>query len=179
MTDAALADRLEQLEARMAIQDLASRYAIAVDSKDIEALSRLYVDDFVVAPGQIGREAVKARFRGLLQSYRRTVHLIVGQSAQIETPERASGTVYCRAESERTEGWTVTMIGYFDRYERRGGEWLIAARQLRIFYERPLAPAPLERFGLSPDPEERIAHLPHHWPSFGAFWEGAPGPGAP
>src|SRR6202020_2444981 len=108
----------------------ASRYAIAVDSKDIDALSRLYVEDFVVAPGQIGHEAVKNRFRALLKSLGHTVHLIVGQTAEFEAPERAAGTVYCRAEAERAEGWTVTMIGYFDRYERRDGEWLIAARQL-------------------------------------------------
>jgi len=181
MTDAAppkvptLGERIERLESRFAIQDLAARYSVAVDSKDIDSLVRLYVEDFVITPDQVGRDAVRARFHGLLKTFGRSIHLIVGQTVDFASAEHALGTVYCRAEAERPDGWAVSMIGYFDRYERRDREWLIAARQVRTFYERPLSPPPLERFGMSSDPSERDAHLPYHWPSFGAFPESLEG----
>jgi ketosteroid isomerase-like protein len=67
-----LATRIERLEARDAINELASSYAIACDEHDIPRLSSLFTEDAVFdSPSGVmkakGREAIIAMFVGLFK----------------------------------------------------------------------------------------------------------------
>ena len=68
MTDiAALARRVERLEARVAISELASAYAVACDEHDIERLGTLFAEDAVMdSPSKLlvanGRAEILAMF---------------------------------------------------------------------------------------------------------------------
>ena len=59
MTDSALLERLDRIEATLAIQQLAIRYAIAIDSRDIDAWLALFVDDVDCGRRGRGREALR------------------------------------------------------------------------------------------------------------------------
>ena len=70
------------------------------------------------------------------------MHQIVGHSFDLIDEDHATGTVYCRAEHERGDRWVVAAMVYFDRYERRDGQWLFAQREFDFWYcadvlERP------------------------------------------
>jgi ketosteroid isomerase-like protein len=45
-----------------AIRQLAAHYAVAVDSRDLDALVELFVDDVRVGRDEYGREALRASF---------------------------------------------------------------------------------------------------------------------
>jgi ketosteroid isomerase-like protein len=170
------AERLDRIEARLAIQDIVARYARAVDSRDLDELVSLFVDDIELGDGDRGRAGLAIQFRTTLQSFYRSMHQIVGQVIDLEAPDRAAGTVYCRAEHECGEHWVAVGICYFDRYARRDGDWFFASRQARIFYHADMAHGPRPPYDVWPgrgDPDRR-ATLPQRWSSWGGFWAEAP-----
>src|SRR5438445_2447880 len=78
-TDAALAElqrKIDRLDSIEQIRQLVSRYALALDSRDVPALVDLFVEDVQVGRGQQGRDALAAWFDPILRPYRTTFHLI-------------------------------------------------------------------------------------------------------
>ena len=57
--DAALAARLDRIESRQAISQLPSRYAMALDARDLDSLVALFVDDVEAGADGRGRDALK------------------------------------------------------------------------------------------------------------------------
>jgi ketosteroid isomerase-like protein len=171
--------RLERIEARLAIAELAARYAVAVDSRNLDAIAALFVEDVAVGGGQTGHEALKTQFRGILQSFYRTFHHLGGMVLEFDGPDHANGTVYCRAEHEAGGRWVTVPLCYFDKYERRDGRWLFVSRRLRTFYHADLAKGPVPPYDVFPgrDAPDSRTRLPQWWPSWGEFWDAAP-PGA-
>ena len=55
--DDALAHRIGRLEATDEIRQLAARYALALDSRDVATLVSLFVEDVSTGEGRTGREA--------------------------------------------------------------------------------------------------------------------------
>ena len=171
-----LLERIERLEARLAIQDIVARYARAVDARDVDEIVGLYVDDVALGDGSSGRSGLARQFRATLQRFYRTMHQIVGQVIELETPDFAKGTVYCRAEHECGERWVLVALCYFDRYERRDGQWLFAGRQARSFYHADMAHGPRPPYDIWPGAEapDKRGNLPQRWPTWASFWGEAP-----
>ena len=69
-------DRLAKLEAHEQIRQLAARYALALDSRDVATLVSLFVDDVQTGDGRVGREALAEWFDPILRPYRTTFHII-------------------------------------------------------------------------------------------------------
>ena len=59
---------VERLLAYEEIRQLAARYALAVDSRDLDALMELFVEDVKVTPGRRGRAALREMFEPMLGS---------------------------------------------------------------------------------------------------------------
>src|SRR3954447_23993242 len=59
-------ERLDRLESLAAIRQLPYRYAVAVDSRDIEMLVDLFVPDVRVGTEASGREALKGWYTATL-----------------------------------------------------------------------------------------------------------------
>jgi len=57
--DTGLAERVERIEAQLAIQQLAIRYAMAVDARDMEAWVRCFRPDVDMGRHGTGREALR------------------------------------------------------------------------------------------------------------------------
>ena len=101
MTDESdLARRIERLEATEAIRQLAARYALALDSRDVQTLASLFVPDVETGDGRVGREALAEWFDPILRPYATTFHFIGNHIIDLVDDDHATGVVYCRPEHE-------------------------------------------------------------------------------
>ena len=77
-----------------AIRQLAAWYAVAVDSRDLDRLVGLFVDDVRVGRDTYGREALRESFDASLRGIGKSI-LNVGTHAIEIDGDRAIGLVYC------------------------------------------------------------------------------------
>lgn len=182
MADDDLLRRLEKVEAQLAIQQLAVRYARAVDARDIEELSALYSPtcDYTRFgfSDKLGPEGVYEMFdsKAILTRFYRSMHQLCGHVIELDDADNAHGTVYCRVEHEDGQDWIIQLMIYFDRYRRVAGEWLFEERQMAYLHTGDPRHSPQEvGFNRWPDWENSDQMfqpaLPHLWPSWQPFWE--------
>ena len=141
MSNAGLAERVERIEAHLAIQQLPIRYAMAVDARDVDAWVNCFRPDVDMGRHGAGRDALRRYIEPMLRRFYRSVHQICGHRVELTGPDEATGAVYCRAEHEVGDQWIVMAICYFDEYARVDGEWFF-----------PAAGAPLVRRRRDPHP---------------------------
>lgn len=164
--------RLERIESELAIQQLPARYAIAIDSRNIDAWLNLFVADVNCGRHGKGREALRRWIEPAVKTFYRSHHQICGQVIDFVDDDHATGTVYCRAEHEDGDRWIVMAICYFDRYERRDGQWYFVSRDEQHWYacdalERPQGVG-FQGWDAWSENEPR---LPQGFPSWKRFWE--------
>ena len=119
--------RLDRVESYQAIQQIAARYALSVDSKDVEGVAALFVEN--VNAGKdwgVGRDAIMRFYRDALSRFYRSMHLIAGHVIEFDDSEHAHGVVHCRAEHEAGTKWGIMVMNYKDDYERHSGRWYSA-----------------------------------------------------
>lgn len=172
MDQSDLAARLERVEAHLAIQQLACRYAVAVDQRDLDTWVSLFVEDIDLRRYGVGREALRAWIDPMLRRFYRSMHRICGHVIEIVDREHATGKVYCQAEHEIGGKWVVMPICYSDTYERRDGEWFFAFRKEEHWYAADVLQRPGEPdlngwpAGMPSTPPS----LPQTRPSWAKFW---------
>jgi ketosteroid isomerase-like protein len=166
-----LESRLAQLEALQELRDLVSRYAVAVDSRDLDALVSLYVPDVRVGRWGNGREALRAYFREMLSDFGVSVHIVVNHLVTFGAPGRAAGTAYCRAEHEWQGKWMVLMLQYDDEYEQADGRWLFRRRKPLAWWARDELERPHGPDWMSWPGRESMGALPQAWPTWHAYWD--------
>ncbi len=152
MTDATTAgttggELLARLDAHDQIRQLASRYALAVNHRDLDTLVELFVDDVRVTRDTSGREALRAGFAAQLRPLGRTILQVTNQVVDLVDATHATGIVGTRAEIEVDGQWVVQVIEYHDTYRRDGGRWRFVRRKHLLWYGAPSATSPL---GLAP-----------------------------
>ncbi len=176
-----LASRLSRLEALEEIRQLASRYALAVDSRDLDTLVTLFIDDDrLFREGARGRSGLRESFNVSQRRYSNSQHFVCNHVIDLDDEEHAHGVVYSRVEQELGDTWLVMNMQYWDRYERKDGRWYFAERKGMPWYytdwdQKPTGPTKM-RFIDRPRQE---APLPTAWPTWGEFWSRGGGPGAP
>jgi hypothetical protein len=164
---------LDRIEAHLAIQQLPIRYAIAVDSRDVDTWVSLFVPDVDMGRRGRGREALRAYIEPQLRTFYRSIHQICGHQIELGDADHATGKVYCRAEHEDGDRWIVMAICYFDEYERVDGAWYFKRRKERHWYstdvqQRPTGPD----FQRWPGHDEQPT-LPQHFSTWAPFWSGS------
>lgn len=134
------------LEDRLALRELADRYARAVDRRDWALAATLFTEDCVLqGPGYelVGREKILAGLR-LIDRYSATQHSVHNQLVEVEG-DRASGETYCTAHHVYARDGRPRMldwgIRYQDRCVRERGAWRYAHRELLLDWAQDL---PLE-----------------------------------
>jgi hypothetical protein len=167
----AVTRRLERVESELAILQLPARYAVAVDSRDIDTWLNLFVDDVDCGKFGRGREALRQFIEPALRTFYRSHHQVCGHTIDFVDADHATGTVYCRAEHEARGKWIVMTICYFDAYERRDGRWFFLRRREKHWYstdilERPTGP----NFQRWEEWADRRPELPHAFPTWQPFW---------
>jgi hypothetical protein len=143
---------LARLLAHQEIQQLAHRYAVYVDARDLDRLVELFVPDVRVGREASGRAALRADFDRSLRAIGISFLHVGSHLIELADEDHASGIVYCRGEIQDGARWIVQAIQYHDRYERRAGRWLFVRRQHQLVYGAELGQNPL------PLP-------PAHWPA--------------
>lgn len=166
-------ERLDRMESYAAIQQLAARYARALDARDMDTVVSMFNPNVQVGAGAHGQRALKAWLSELMSQMRTSVHLVAQHVIDFADADHATGIVYCRDELERPDRgeWAVGAIQYWDEYSRVDGEWYIDRRRLHRWYlvdalERPGPGAGVNDFG--EHIRERL--LPDAYPSWDAFW---------
>ena len=118
--------------------ELAHRYAVALDRKDHDALSALFV------PGI--QDAVRAQLQPAIDRLGVTVLSVTTQVVDRVDDDHATGVVYCTAEVEDPEhGWIRQSIVYLDRYERVDGAWYFRARDHQLVYGEQQPSNPIDQ----------------------------------
>lgn len=166
-----LAERLDRVESRAAIKDLAVRYAIAVDSRDIDGWTGLFVPDVNCGRFGTGREALRQSIEPALRNFYRSIHMVCGHAIDIDEPDRATGTVYCRAEHEVGERWIVMAIIYEDEYARRDGRWYFVRRKERHWYATDMLDRPIGDNANQWEQHLKPPALPEIFSSWKDFWD--------
>ena len=165
--------RVERLEALDEIRQLAAKYAVALDMRDLDALVNLFVDDVGVPGKRRGRAALRewydtAMRRDLLGS----AHGVLGHVIDVHDADNASGLVYSRNDLETESVWIIELLAYLDSYQRRDGHWYFVQRTPLFWYQSDITNPPL-----GPD-KMRWPGSPGHdgwfhdaFPSWKEFWD--------
>ena len=168
---------VERLLAYEEIRQLVARYAVAVDSRDLDTLVSLFVDDVQVGRDQRGRVALRDYFDRSLRAVKATILHTGTHAIDVDDDDHARGVVYCRGEVEQDGKWIVQAIQYRDAYERRGGSWYFVRRLHLLWHAREVGTSPLGLPSATwPDDHIGKYELPERWPSWGAFWASDPAP---
>jgi hypothetical protein len=169
--DAEILARLDRVEAQLAIQQLPVRYALAIDSRDLDAWVGLFVDDVDCGRHGRGRAALKRFIDPAVRTFYRSHHQICGHVVDFDDADHATGKVYCRAEHEARGEWIVMSICYFDNYERRAGRWYFVRRHEKHWYSTDILARPTGPNFQRWEPwKDRRPELPHAFPSWQPFW---------
>ncbi len=159
-------EKLDHLRSAQQIQQLPMRYALAVDSRDMDALAELFVEDVRVGKRLYGRDELKRWMTMTLAKLGRTIHLVANHILSFSDADHATGVVYCRDEVERDGYWVVGHLQYWDTYERRGGRWYFVRR----LYNRWGVVDEIVRTKIDFEDQGLTAHeLPQVWPTWNQF----------
>lgn len=159
-------EQLDRLISAHQIWQLALRYALAVDSRNMDDLAELFIPDVQLGKSLSGRDQLKQWMTKALANHGRTIHLVANHVVCFLDADHASGVVYCRDEVERDERWKVGHIQYWDTYERREGRWYFQRRRYNrwgIVDELVRTKTGFEDSGLP------TSELPQAWPSWDRF----------
>jgi len=164
-------DAVDRLLAHEEIRQLAARYALAVDSRDLDSLVGLFVDDVRVGRDERGREALRASFDASLRGVGVTILHVGTHVIDVADDDHATGQVYCHGEIQVGERWIHQAILYGDTYERRDGRWYFVRRVHELWYGAEAGANPL---GLPPAEwparQEGRGTLPERWETWQRFW---------
>ncbi|MDI2132666.1 nuclear transport factor 2 family protein [Yinghuangia seranimata] len=134
MTDENGFAEVRKLLAYEEIRQLAARYALAVDSRDLDALCELFVEDVRVTRETSGRAALRASFAEQLRPLGVTILNVGTHVIDLLDDDHATGHVYCKGEIQEGPRWIHQAILYRDVYERRDGRWLFVRRRHDLWY---------------------------------------------
>ncbi|MCV7257174.1 nuclear transport factor 2 family protein [Mycobacterium shimoidei] len=169
--------RIERLEALDEIRQLAAKYAVALDMRDLDALVNLFVDD-VKAPGkQRGRAALREWYDAELRhNLLGSAHGVLGHVIDIHDSDTATGLVYSRNDLETESVWVIEMLAYLDSYQRRDGHWYFLKRTPLFWYESDITDPPVGRQKMRwPGRPRHDGNLHDAFPSWQDFWDADPG----
>lgn len=167
---------LERLLAYEEIRQLAARYSVHADARDLDALVALFVPDVRVGRDRSGREALKADFDRSFRQVGITFLNVGTHVIDLVDADHATGIVYARGEIQDggpdSDRFIVHAIQYHDTYERREGHWLFVRRKHFLVYGAELGVNPL---GLPPanwpQSQTGLGSHPHALESWQRFWQ--------
>ena len=169
---------LDRVVARDEIQQLAYRYAHAIDARDLDLLVSLFVPDVRVTREESGHAAMREFWTQSLREIGVSILFVGNHVIDFDDADTARGLVYCRGQIQDGERWIEQAIQYRDRYARQDGRWLFVKRTHVLWYgvetaERPLAQPPANW----PANHAGRGTVPEDIPSWQEFWQGlGPGP---
>jgi ketosteroid isomerase-like protein len=164
-------NEIQQLLAYEQIRQLASRYAVATDRRDVDTLASLFVPDVRVGRDTYGREALRANFAEQLRAIGVSILNIGTHQIDLVDDDHATGHVYCKGEIQDGARWIHQAIRYDDTYARVDGEWLFVRRKHLLFYGAEVGVNPLTLPPANwPEHHDGLGSLPYSEPTWKQFW---------
>jgi len=164
---------LERLLAYEEIRQLTARYAVAMDSRDLDAMADLFVEDYRHWDGQVGRQALRDALEEAFRSGMggevlfalNGTHLI-----NLVDADHAFGTLYTHAQFGDAGRWIHQTVVYQDSYERRDGVWYFTFRDHQLVYGVEVAERPLDQ-PPAKWPQNVVGRgtMPYNWRSWREF----------
>lgn len=172
-TFAARLDRLESIEA---IRQLAGKYSLSLDMRDLDAHVNLFAPDIQVGRKGTGRAALKAWVdETLREQFTGTSHHVGQHIIEFIDPDHAMGVVYSKNEHETGPEWVIMQMLYWDDYARIDGQWFFRRRLPCYWYATDLNKPPIgERKMRWPGREPYAGTFHDLFPSWQAFWAARP-----
>ena len=131
-----LAAQLRRVDNRQQLAELISRYGMAVDDRDFDALGGMFAADGEFH-GVHGRQAIIDYYRARTASFSTSSHYAHTWHFEFASDDRATGVVNAHAEL-CIDGKAVRIaLRYLDTYVREGGAWRFLSRQLKFRYVLP------------------------------------------
>jgi hypothetical protein len=166
-------ERLDRLESLAQIQQLPVRYALAVDSRDLDTMASLFVPDVQIGRDERGREALRGWFTESLSRLSDTVHFVGNHIVDFESADRARGIVYCHDEivqRDNNGNWEQGMLQYWDTYSRVDGEWCFVRRKFTRWYMTDWLERPYHGADTMPAERRHAIQLPNAFETWDRFW---------
>ncbi len=175
-TQAEILNRLDRLESRDEIRQLISKYSLALDMRDMDAVVNLFPEDVAVGGSKTGRSALKAWFTDTLRNqFDGTSHHVGTQIIEFVDPDHAVGVVYSKNEHETGPEWVIMQMLYYDRYERIAGRWYFRRRRPLYWYATDLNKPPIGARKMRwPGREPYEGNFHGLFPSWKEFWAAPP-----
>lgn len=181
MQDLTLEQRIDRLESLDAIRQLAAKYSLSLDMRDLDAMVNLFPEDVRVGRDQVGRayfkrwmdETLRVQFTG-------TSHHIGNHIIEFEDPDHAVGVVYSKNEHETPTAdggceWVIMQMLYWDNYERIDGRWYFRRRLPCYWYATDLNKPPCGDNKMRwPDRDAYAGAFHQLFPTWKTFWERTP-----
>jgi hypothetical protein len=164
------------MESLAEIQQLPARYALALDSRDMDSLVELFVPDVRVGSDAQGRAALRDWFDTTMRPMRTSIHLVANHIVDFDDADHARGVVYCHDELEWPERgeWEQGKLQYQDSYVRVDGEWCFARRRFLRWYIVDALRRPEHGAGVNDGTDAlTTALLPDAFPTWAPFWDTA------
>ncbi len=176
MTDAALLARIDRLESIDAIRQLAGKYSLSLDMRDLDAHVNLFAPDIRVARDKVGRAHLKAWVDDTLRNqFTGTSHHLVQHIIEFVDADHAVGVVYSKNEHECGAEWVIMQMLYWDDYERIDGRWHFRRRLPCYWYATDLNKPPVGDMKMRwPGREPYDGAFHALFPSWQEFWAARP-----
>jgi hypothetical protein len=162
---------IDRLLAYEEIRQLASRYAVATDRRDLDALVSLFVDDVRVGRDTYGRAALRENLATQLRGIGVSILNVGTHPIDLLDADHATGHVYCKGEIQDGDRWIHQAIRYDDTYARRDGRWYFVRRRHLLFYGAEVGVNPLTLAPANwPDHHDGLGSIPFSDPTWQQFW---------
>ncbi len=160
------------------IRQLAARYSVALDARDLDALVDLYVPDVRISKTLSGRDALRELFDQSLRTIGVSFLNIGTHVIDIDpSGESATGIVYCRGEIQDggpdSDQWITHLIQYHDTYAFLDGRWYFAKNRKHLLvagYEQAASPLGLPPAEW-PNSQTGMGSIPATQETWKNFWE--------
>jgi hypothetical protein len=149
MTDLTLQARIDRLESLDEIRQLAARYSLSLDMRDMDAHVNLFAPDIRVSREKVGRAHLKRWLDDTLRlQFTGTSHHIGNHIIEFDDPDHAHGVVYSKNEHETLcangqSEWVIMQMLYWDNYERMDGRWYFRRRLPCYWYATDMNKPPI------------------------------------
>ncbi len=179
--ESTLEARIDRLESLDEIRQLAAKYSLSLDMRDLDAHVNLFAPDIRVSRDKIGRSHLKRWLDDTLrQQFTGTSHHIGNHIIEFNDFDHAHGVVYSKNEHEtpRDDGgidWVIMQMLYWDSYERIDGRWYFRRRLPCYWYASDLNKPPVGPRKIRwPDRDSYEGAFHDLWPSWKTFWDNPP-----
>lgn len=176
MANETIEARLARLEAIDEIRQLAAKYALSLDMRDLDAHVGLFAPDIRVGRERQGRAHLKAWVDDTLRhQFTGTSHHLGQHIIELVDADHAVGVVYSKNEHETGAEWVTMQMLYWDDYERIDGRWCFRRRLPCYWYASDLNRPPIGDLKMRWPGREPYAGTFHDlFPSWKEFWAERP-----